>query len=327
MGTVFQTRRATTIPFAARADSRRHRGTDPHRRMAARRPHPVRTRAVGAIPVLPHDREQGVVGTRQGGTDRAPSQGRQFRHARAFALGRAGNSRRQGRGRGAGRRLSLRNPDATAASGNPGRRGTPRGRRGGSDPRAHVPSLGGKKPFCIEERLINLVGDAGSGRREFRGNRSGRLAARARAVDASRTPHSRSSRRCAPRRAARGRGGNRVSGDRTANLERRGGDHACQVHLPRRSARTRRPLLALAKIGLGAHDWRCTGSHVRGVCCDGAGRTHRPRKVRRCRAGDQQPPSIKMPRENCTGQGDREDSVTPRIYLIRSRAWLQNCNS
>src|SRR5271170_4250363 len=34
-----------------------------------------------------------------------------------------------------------------------------------------------------------------------------------------------------------------------------------------------------------------------------------------------------MPRENCTGQGDWEDSATSRTYLIRSRAWLQNCNS
>ena len=208
----------------------------------------------------------------------------------------------------------------------PGRRGTPRGGRGGSDPRAHVPSLGREKAVLHRGASDQSHGDAGSGRREFRGNRSGSLAAGACALDAGRTPHSRPPRRCAPRRAARDRRGNRVPGHRTANLERRGGDHACQVHLPRRSARTGRPLLAFAKIGLGTHDWRCTGSHVRGVCRDEAGRTHGVEKSGDV-GGDQQPPRQKMPRDNCTGQGDREDSGTSRTYLIRSRAWLQNCNS
>ena len=60
----------------------------------------------------------------------------------------------------------------------------------------------GKKPFCIEERLINLSATPEAADEHFAEVAPGLLAARPRALDERRTPHSRATRRRAPRRAA-----------------------------------------------------------------------------------------------------------------------------
>ena len=171
----------------APAHPRRHQRADRFGRLAARPPHPVRARAVGRIPVLAHDREQGAVAACQERADRAAPALRQLRHAAALASGDPRNPRHQGGGAGARPALPLR---AERRARRAARTAADRQRldvaAGSSVVELSCRHFAGEQPFCLEERLISLAAVPEAADESFRRDRARAMAARPRAVERGR---------------------------------------------------------------------------------------------------------------------------------------------
>ncbi len=181
--------------LAAPAHPRRHQRADRLGRLAARPPHPVRARAVGRIPMLAHDREQGAVAACQERADRAAAALRQLRHAAALASGDPRNPRHQGGGAGARPALSLR----AGRHARPPRHAPPTGsasmwpRPGSAGRTCPAATFAGQEAVLPGTAADQPRRGAGSRRRELRRHRARAMAASAACHGAR--PSTRSARR------------------------------------------------------------------------------------------------------------------------------------